>query len=250
MKRILITGINGLIGSVLKEALVKNYEIVGLDRTPSRNSNSVVADISDFGAIRPAFDNVDVVIHLAANPNPEASWEEILPSNIIGTYNIFEAARQADVKHIIFASTNRVTYGYEKDEPYSSIIAGKYENLKPGQFPMISEELPVRPDSFYAVSKLFGENLGRSYYEKHNIPVACLRIGSVNKGDKPESIRDFATFFSHRDLTQLVEKCLEANNLSFDIFYGVSNNTWRFWDIQNAQEKLGYSPKDDAEDYR
>ena len=250
MKRVLITGISGLIGGVLKEELTKNYEIFGLDRIPSEDSNLTAADISDYQSILPAFKDIDTVIHLAANLNVEASWEEVLPSNIIGTYNVFHAARQASVKHIIFASTNRVTHGYEKDEPYSSIVAGKYEGLKPGEFPMISENLPVRPDSFYAVSKLFGENLGRFYYEKYDIPVTCLRIGSVNKSNKPELIRDFATFCSHRDLAQLVEKCVEADNLTFDIFYGVSQNTWRFWSYENAQSKLGYSPEANAESYR
>ncbi|MBI2506800.1 MAG: hypothetical protein HYW00_01535, partial [Candidatus Colwellbacteria bacterium] len=137
-----------------------------------------------------------------------------------------------------------------KDEPYLSITKGRYEALKPGQYPMIDESLSVRSDGFYGVSKLFGENLGRSYCEKHKILVVCLRIGSVNKSDKPESTRDFATFISHSDLAQLVEKCVEADSLTFEIFYGVSNNAWRFWDIKNAEEKLSYSPKDNAEDYR
>lgn len=250
MKRILITGINGLIGGVLKEALAKNYEILGLDRTPPQDNSSIAADIADYQSILAAFENIDTVIHLAANPNPESSWQETLPSNIVGTHNIFEAARHSGVKHIIFASTNRVTHGYEKDEPYSSIVAGKYEDIKPGKYPMITENMPVRPDSYYGVSKLFGENLGRSYYENYNIPITCLRIGSVNKGNRPEAPRDFATFFSHRDLVQLVKKCIEADNLAFEIFYGVSDNTWRFWDIKNAQEKLGYSPQDNAENYR
>lgn len=234
----------------MKEKLIGKYEVYGLDRVPAEGIQSVVGDISDFPAILPAFQNINTVIHLAANPNPEASWEELLPSNIIGAYNVFEASHQAGVKNIIFASTNRVTHGYEKDEPYSSIVAGRHERIKPGEYPMINENMPARPDSFYGVSKLFGENMGRSYSEKYNLSAICLRIGSVNRSDRPESVRDFATFLSQRDLAQLVEKCIEANNLTFDIFYGVSNNTWRFWDIKNAEEKLGYSPEVNAEDYR
>lgn len=250
MKRILITGINGLIGGLLKEALAKKYEVIGLDKSPSKDSSSIVVDIADFGATLPAFNKIDTVIHLAANPNPNALWEEMLPSNILGTYNVFEAARQAGVGHIIFASTNRVTHGYEKDEPYSKIVSGKYEGIKPRGYSMITTDMPVRPDSFYGISKLFGENLGRFYYEQFKATVTCLRIGSVNKTNKPEMARDFATLLSHRDLVQLIEKCLEASNLTFDIFYGVSDNAWRFWDIENARRKLGYSPEEDAETFR
>ena len=102
------------------------------------------------------------------------------------------------------------------------------------------------------ISKAYGEAMGRYYSEEHGISVICLRIGTVNEWNSPaRSIRHFATWLSHRDQAQLVRKSLEApEDLRFDIFYGVSNNTWRFWDIDHPRQVVGYAPEDNAEEYR
>jgi hypothetical protein len=110
--------------------------------------------------------------------------------------------------------------------------------------------VPVRPDSDYGISKVFGEATGRYYSEQFGLEVACLRIGTENRHNSPtQSVRHFATWLSHRDLVQLVDCCLTAP-LKFDIFYGVSNNLWRFWDISHAADVAGFKPKDNAEDWR
>ena len=93
--------------------------------------------------------------------------------------------------------------------------------------------------------------MGRFYHEEYGISVACLRIGTVNQANNPlASVRHFATLCTHRDLAQLVERCISAPDLGFDVYYGVSNNTWRFWDIEHASRQVGYLPQDDAERYR
>ena len=111
----------------------------------------------------------------------------------------------------------------------------------------------MRPDSLYGVSKAFGENLGRFYYENFNIKIACLRIGSVIKDNNPRvknSNRFFSTWCSHDDIAGLINACINSDKIEFDIFYGVSNNTWKIWDISNQEEKLSFKPYSNAENLR
>ena len=248
--RVLITGAAGLIGGVLREGLT-GHELRGIDARPVEGFDSSIGDVSDFSSIRPAFEGADAVIHLAADPSSSAPWDRVIGNNIIGTYNVFEAAKQAGVGRIVFASSNHVTGMYERDHPYSAIVAGRYEGLEPGAFQRVDHRMPIRPDGYYGVAKQYGESLGRYYFEEYGIEFACLRIGSFVRGNSPlGSIRAFATWCSYGDLSQLVQKSLDAESLGFEIFYGVSGNTWRFWDIDHARQRVGYEPKDNAETYR
>ncbi len=250
---LLITGSNGLIGTTLAKAFSGKFNITGLDVTQAPAESTVpttVADGSDFGAMLPAFTGIEAVVHLAANAPVETPWSDVLKNNIAATHNVYEAARQSGVRRIVFASSNHAVGLFENDEPYKSIVAGNYGGLAPGEFKRVDHTVPVRPDSDYGISKVFGEATGRYYSERFGLEVACLRIGTVNRHNSPvQSVRQMATWLSHRDLAQLVERSLTAP-LSFDIFYGVSNNTWRFWDIQHAADEIGYTPVDDAEDWR
>jgi uronate dehydrogenase len=164
--------------------------------------------------------------------------------------NAFEAAREAGVRRVIFASSNHVVGMYENDEPYASIVAGDYEGLEPARLPLIGADAPIRPDGPYGAGKAFGEAAGRYYADMHGLSVICLRIGTVNASDRPEDPREFATLLTHRDLVHLIRRCLDVPELPFGVFYGVSANTWRFWDIDGARRALGYEPQDDAEQWR
>lgn len=190
------------------------------------------------------------MIHLAANAYAGASWETIVEPNIIGTRNVFKAAQESGVKKIIFASSNHVMGLYEKDEPYSSIVTGRYSNLNPTDIPQIDHTAPVRPDGYYGASKVFGEALGRFYSEKYGIQVFCIRLGSVSRNDRPFDTRQYATLFMHNDLIKLVDKCLENTDLKYSIFYGVSDNTWKFWDTEHIKDCLGWEPEENAEKFR
>lgn len=253
IKNVLITGSNGLIGGMLTAAFSDRFNVTGLDVTsPAAGSKvpTTVADGSDYAAMSPAFKGVDAVVHLAANAPVETPWPDVLKNNISAAHNVYEAALQSGVKRIVFASSNHAVGLFENDEPYRSIVAGDYGGLEPGKFKRVDNTVPVRPDSDYGISKVFGEATGRYYSERFGLEVACLRIGTVNPHNSPvQSVRQMATWLSHRDLAQLVERCLAAP-LKFEIFYGVSNNTWRFWDIGYAAEKIGYEPQDNAEDWR
>ncbi len=250
---LLITGSNGLIGTTLSQALGSLFNVSGFDVTDPPAESTVpttVADGSDLDAIMPAFKGIDAVVHLAANAPVETPWPDVLKNNIATTHNVYEAARQNGVKRLVFASSNHAVGLFENDEPYKSIVAGNYSGLEPGGFTRVDNAVPVRPDSDYGISKVFGEATGRYYSERFGLEVACLRIGTVNPINSPvQSVRHMATWLSHRDMVQLVEKCL-TEPLKFEIFYGISNNTWRFWDIEHGAKVIGYAPEDDAENWR
>jgi len=252
--KVLITGSSGLIGGALVRHIGRKYDFRGLDRAAGTGEGAIpttVADVSDFAAIRPAFEGVSGVVHLAANADMHQPWESALSNGIVATRNVYEAARQAGAMRIVYASSNHAVGMHELDEPARRIRKGDYTGLTAGAFKQIDRYVPIRPDGFYGVSKAFGEALGAYYAENHGMEVACLRIGTVNRHNDPtHDVRQMATWCSHRDLAQLVERCLSAPALRFDIFYGVSNNKWRFWDIEHARKVVGYDPQDNAEDYR
>ena len=163
----------------------------------------------------------------------------------------FEAARRHGVSRVIYASSNHVTGLYEQDEPYARIVRGEYGPLDPAAVPRITTMHASRPDGPYALGKIFGEATGRYYADEHGLSVICLRIGTCNRSGHPERPRHFATLLTHGDLIRLVVSAIEApSDVRFGVFYGVSANTWRIWDISDARDELGYEPKDDAETWR
>jgi nucleoside-diphosphate-sugar epimerase len=240
--RLLITGINGRIGAVLRKALEEVHDVYGLDRVEPFSDRVLSADIAEYSQVAQViqkFSPLDSIIHLAGNPKVSASWESVLSANIVGTRNIFEAAREFQVRRVIFASSNHVTGAYEGFEPNLHL------HLQP-ESPKISTQDPIRPDSDYGVSKAFGEAVARYYCARWGIEAICLRIGAVLPNDDPtRSSHIRKIWLSHRDLVQLVEKSL-TTNVTFGIYYGVSNNKGAFWDITNARAELGYQPVDDA----
>jgi nucleoside-diphosphate-sugar epimerase len=252
--KVLITGSSGLIASALVRLLGPKYEFHGLDRAQSSGASAIpatIADVSDLAAIRAAFDGMWGVVHLAANADMHQPWDSALKNGIIATQNVYEAARQAGAKRVVYASSNHAVGMFELDEPYRRIRKGDYAGLQPGSVKQIDRFVPIRPDGFYGVSKAVGEALGAYYADNHGLQVACLRIGTVNRHDDPtHDVRQLATWCSQRDLAQLVDRCLSAPGLKFEIFYGVSDNKWRFWDIDHARRVVGYDPKDNAEEYR
>lgn len=243
--KLFITGINGKIGGILHAGLADAYDIRGLDIAGPFSDHVFEANIDDYERVLDTFRKAGpfpTLIHMAADPHVHASWESVLPNNIVGTHNVFEAAREVGVRRVIFASTNHVTGGYDGLDP-------DYFLHKQPDPRRISVADPIRPDGEYGVSKAFGEALARYYASCWDISFICLRIGVVLADDKPLGHPWFKKgWLSQRDLLQLVNKSMESN-VVFGIYYGMSNNRGGFWDISNARLELGYNPEDDAADY-
>jgi len=233
MQRILITGAAGQIGKALRSGLHGRYRLLRLlDITPlgaaAEGEEVVVADIRDMAAMQNATAGIDCVVHLAGQAT-EAEWEKVLPLNIEGCYNVFEAARRSGVRRIVYASSNHAV-GFHRRERF------------------IDTSVVPRPDTRYGVSKVFGEALGRLYADKYGLSVACLRIGSFLVPDRPTDARQLLTWISHRDMVQLVRRCIDHPHYHFVVVYGVSNNLRSRWDNTDAKF-LGYRPEDDSEKF-
>ena len=251
MKKILITGMSGLIGGILRSHLetLGGYELTALNRRPVDGVRTVQADIGDLNTIRPAFEGQDVVVHLAAHVASEP-MDDVVRGNLAGTWNVYEAAREAGVKRVIFASSGDTIRGIDHDPPYSQIVAGDYEAVSRWEWPKVTKEL-VRPGTIYGASKVWGEVLGRVYSADYGLSVLCVRIGSCPAENRPRTVREFAAWLSHRDVADILHRCIEAPaDLLYDIFFAVSNNKWNYRDIEHARRVLGYVPQDSAEDYR
>ena len=250
--RVAITGAGGLIGQILQQHLSSTYETVGLDRRwPRRGGRWRRVNLANAESAAVAIRGAELVIDLAADPSPTLPWKRAYRNNISTTFNVLEAARLAGVRRVVYASSNHVTGGYEREQPYAAIVGGRYDQLDPDAIPRITTADPIRPDGPYGLSKAFGEAAGRWFADEYGLSVLCLRIGTVNQADRPTDVRQFATLLTHRDLATLVTACLEApGDLLYGVYYGVSGNTWRFWDIENARRELNYEPRDNAERWR
>jgi len=231
-KKILMTGAAGRVGTVLAGHLKDRYDLVLTDiRQPESSYNLpfIKADITDLAALRSACEGVDIVLHLAADPRVDAPWESLLPNNVIGAYNIFQAAHEAGCRRIIFASSINTVSGYPAEV-------------------CVSADAPVRPPNLYGVSKVWGEALARFYADARGLSCICLRFGWVKDGAEIGLVNDgLHCVLTHGDLVRLVAASIEAPaDLRFGVFHGVSNNRGIQFDISGACKVLGYTPQDDA----
>ena len=230
MKTILVTGAAGGVAGMIRPLLRTDYRLRLSDRRPvpdpTAEEEVVPAELTDPAAVRRAVAGVDGIIHLGGYPL-ETDWETIHAANIIGAYNLFEAARLESVRRIVFASTNHVVGFYPRAET-------------------IADDVTVRPDTRYGLSKAFGEALASLYAFKYGAEVMSIRIGNV--AYQPSDIRRLAIWVSPRDLVQLMRIGLEQPGIRHEIVYGMSDNARAWWDNSNAH-RLGYRPQDRSEDY-
>ena len=231
-RRIVFTGASGGIGTMTRPLLAKLYPgLVLSDRVKPKDlqpgETFVAADLTKPEEVVAAVKGAHSIIHLGGH-SVEGTWDQILQANIIGCYNVFEAAREAGVKRVIFASSNHAVGFYPRKRK-------------------IRTDVTVRPDSRYGVSKAFGEALGALYADKHGMAVTCLRIGNV--GPRPLDVRRLSIWISPEDIVQLFRIGLEHPDIRFDILYGASDNEASWWDNSRARQ-LGYRPTGKAEDHR
>lgn len=221
-----LTGAAGLIGSALRDAWRGRFPLLRLvDRGSlgeEREGEELrVLDLADLEAARAAVRDADAVVHLAAIPE-EDRFDRLLEANVAATYNVFEAARQAGVRRVVFASTNHVTGFYPRTE-------------------RIGPDDPVRPDSLYGVTKVFGEALGRLYADKWGLEVVCLRVGAY--GERPQSAEELPMWLSPRDGVRLCTRALVAEDVGFLVVYGASRVPDGWWDNPGAAA-IGFEPLD------
>ena len=241
---------SGLIGGLLRRHLegLGGYDLTALNRRLVEGVKCFQADISDLESIAPAFEGQDVVVHLAAYLGSD-DWEGQLSGNIVGTYNVYEAARLAGVKRVVFASSGSTIRGFELVPPYDAIVAGRYDEVPEG-FSRITHDV-FRPKGIYGAAKVWGEALGRHYADAYGLSVLCVRIGQVKSSNRPEATREYSAYLSHRDVAQILQRCVDApQDLLYDVFLATSDNRWGYRDLEHPRQVLGYQPQDSSEAFR
>jgi uronate dehydrogenase len=231
-KRLLLTGAAGGLGRELRRRLKPHCEVLRLSDVADMGNATTgeemaPARLEDANAVHALLQDVDAVIHLGG-VSVEGPFEPILQANILGVYNLYEAARKQRVRRIVFASSNHVTGFYRQDE-------------------VIDPTMPVRPDGYYGLSKAFGENLAQFYFDRYGIETVSVRIGS--SFPEPKDRRMLATWLSYDDLERLIVASLTAPLVGHSIIYGMSDNTTTWWDNGSARH-IGYRPKDSSEPFR
>jgi uronate dehydrogenase len=228
---LLLTGAAGLLGGVLAEplrALVPRLVLSDLaDALQRRGIQGVPCDLADAAGMRRLLQGVDAVVHMGG-VSYEIAYEPILQANIRGVHNLYEAARRAGTRRVVFASSNHVTGCYDQAE-------------------RISPTDPPRPDGHYGASKLYGEGLGRLYWDRYGIETVCLRIGTATAEDRPPDRRALASWLSQADLVRLVRAALCAPQVGFLVAFGISANSRRWYDTEAAWARIGYRPQDSAD---
>ena len=238
-RRVLVTGAAGRIGSCFAEQSHQRYDLRLMVRGDQKKENVekilgfgevVLAELSDLSRLKELCAGIDTVLHLAANPSAAATWDSLLPDNIVGTYHVFTAAKSAGVRRVIFASSIHAVSGYRADVQVKSTD-------------------PVNPGDLYGVTKCFGEALARYMAEQENVSAICLRIGGFQPLEYARDEKGIAmldAWVSRRDLVQLIQRCIDDETLRFAIFAGLSDNRFKRMDITDARELLGYAPEDAA----
>ncbi|WCM54180.1 NAD(P)-dependent oxidoreductase [Pseudomonas sp. WJP1] len=231
--RLLLTGAAGGLGKVLRESLRPYANVIRLsdiaDIAPAIDDREEVVpcDLADKHAVHQLVEGVDAILHFGG-VSVERSFEEILGANICGVFHIYEAARRHGVKRVIFASSNHVIGFYKQDE-------------------VIDAHSPRRPDSYYGLSKSYGEDMATFYFDRYGIETVSVRIGS--SFPEPQNRRMMSTWLSFGDLTQLLERALYTPNVGHTVVYGASDNKDIWWDNRYASA-LGYAPQDSSEVFR
>jgi nucleoside-diphosphate-sugar epimerase len=247
--KVLITGMSGLIGGLAARALSHRHEIHGIGRTPVPDFPYTLADIGEFEQMRPAFDGIGAVIHMAGSRGDQP-FDVHYKANITGTYNVLEASRQAGVKRVIMASSGAVIAGYEKDDPVRTLVtAGRgWRPMEP--VTPVTVDDPVRPTSLYTATKMWLEAVGRVYAETHGLSVICIRVGKVEINDVPLNPRNASVWCSHSDIVQMIEKCVDApEDLRYDVFFAVSDNPTGYRDWSHAEDVIGFTPQESPRKY-
>ena len=221
--RVLITGAAGTVGSVLVEGMKERHELRGFDCVAMPElEDAIVGDMADLDLLVEAARGMEAIIHLAIAKGGDP-WRDALKS-MIGTYHIFEAARQNDVRRIAYASR-------------AGVLPQSYY---PRTIQRTVDMLP-RPDSYYSVSKVFGENLGYMYSARFDMEVVAVRIGNL-KSDRNQP--EHPHHLGHGDCARLFERAITHPEVKYEVVFGVSDSSWGLYDLDHGRKAIGYDPED------
>ena len=233
-RRVLLTGAAGRIGSFFHDAYTDAYDFSLTDIVEPAETKGAPfkqADLSDFDAVRPLCDGIDTVVHLGADPSMDAPWESLLPNNVVATYNVFESARQAGCRRVVYASSINAVLGYPRDQ-------------------QVHTSQPVYPINLYGATKCWGEALARYYSAAHGLSCLCLRFGAVQDRNSEwihwdhEYVEIIQTL---EDNASLIAAAVEAGaDVKFGNFHGISDNRYKRLDMTDTKAILNYTPQDDA----
>lgn len=264
--RLLITGANGVCGSAL---LNLEHDVTFVDSMPPdkifSDKKFIQTDLTDLSLLEEIVNGQDAVIHMAASSAVDSKWEDVLKNNIIATKNLFDISTKMGVGRVIFGSSNHTVGNYE-----ISNIPDIYEV---NTVKRIDVNYPVWPDSYYGISKVFAENLGRLYADTRGLRFYSLRIGAIlnesentpyayaergvsnnewkrDDSEYTEKLKRLkAIWLSRRDFCQLISRCLDHNGALYNVFFATSDNVRSWMDISDAKKILGYKPKDASENW-
>lgn len=239
---VFVTGSDGLIAGLVFDSLDENgrYRVVG----GNHRSFDVTKPDESWDCVQ----GMDAILHLAAPPD-DYDWTSQIEVTAKGTLNVLEAAHEANVPTVVIASSGMTMLGYEWDAslPYGLLVKGEV----PARWPILNSQTdPPRPDSPYAVCKLFAEQAGRLYSDKYGMQVIVLRFGAVTAQDRPQKQRQFPGWLSQRDCVSAIDKALSAPpSLRYGVFDVMSDNRLRWRDTTPAKDQLGWQPVDSADTY-
>ncbi len=235
-KPILLTGASGNLGRMLaKELSAAGYELRLTDIIPFPDplppqARFVKADLNEALAIVRQAEGCSTILHFGG-VSVERPFEEIIGPNLRGLYHIYEAARREGAR-VVFASSNHAIGFHER-------VTGNEAKL--------DHDCAFRPDGYYGLSKVYGELMGRLYWDKHGVENVNIRIGS--SFPKPVNARMLSTWLSYADLARLVIRCIEAEKVGHAVIWGASRNPASYWGTDH-RDRLGWQPQDTAEDFR
>lgn len=240
---LLITGASGNVGTVYRRHLAEQpvpYALrctdIKLPKGEQPDGDWHIGNLSDSEFVRQVITGVDTILHLGADPDPEADfYDSLLDNNFKSTYNVFQTAAEAGVKKIIYASSAQTVFGYQEDEPGIQVHSG----------------MAVQPLNMYGVSKCFGEATAAVFAHSHKLAAICVRIGWFIGLDELTNLTNpdleiLRRVVTHRDLCHLFDCCLQAKDITYAIVHGLSNNRYPYLDLRETKALLGYAPQDDA----
>ena len=251
MTEIAITGASGRVGRKSIEAF-DDENLTLFSHSESEDLDTETLEIADYDEFADALEGQDVLIHLAANPSPRAEWDEVREPNVDGVYNAFEAAVENDLERVVFASSNHAVN-------MANVVSPIRPESTVGKPSIVRPDDEMNPDTYYGVTKAFGEAMGHYYANRHGLDVVNLRIGWLLSEDElEEEVADRdgageryarAMWLSPDDCQQVIRAAatttLESTPLTA---HGISDNSERFLTLSETMLELGYRPQDDSAD--